>query len=199
MSWLKNQNATALAWLLEPDLVNPAIRALALRDLLDRPADDPELVAAQATMMTSGPVPVILAAQHPEGYWERPGGGYGKYRGTVWQIMLLGEMGADPNDARVQQGCSYLLHHSRANNGGFSCNQKPAPSGVLHCLNGNLLTALIQLGWLDDARVQQALTWQANAITGEEAIQYYASGTSGPHFACGQNQRQACAWGRPRP
>ena len=30
----------ALAWLLEPDTANPAVRYLALRQLLDRPEDD---------------------------------------------------------------------------------------------------------------------------------------------------------------
>jgi hypothetical protein len=195
MSWLTQQTVAALAWLLEPDAANPAVRAFALRDLLDRHADDPELLAAQAAIMASGPVPAILAAQHPEGYWQKPGGGYGKYRGTAWQIILLGDLGADPTDERVRRGCVYLLSHSRASNGGFSYNQSPAPSGVVHCLNGNLLTALIQLGWLDDPRVQQALAWQAHAITGEELIPYYPSGTSGPDFACGDNLKQPCGWG----
>ncbi|NTV63457.1 MAG: nitrogen fixation protein NifH, partial [Oscillochloris sp.] len=147
MSWMHTAHADALAWLLEPDPANPAIRWFALRDLLGRPADDPEVQAAQAAIMASGPVPPILAAQQPEGYWQKPGGGYGKYRGTAWQIILLGELGAAPGDARVQRGCTYLLAHSQASNGGFSYNQRPAPSGVVHCLNGNLLTALIRLGW----------------------------------------------------
>lgn len=195
MSWMHAAHADALAWLLEPDPANPAIRWFALRDLLGRPADDPEVQAAQAAIMASGPVPAILAAQQPEGYWQKPGGGYGKYRGTAWQIILLGELGADPDDARVQRGCAYLLAHSQASTGGFSYNQRPAPSGVVHCLNGNLLTALIRLGWLDDPRVQQSLDWQAHAITGAAPIAYYASGTSGPDFACGDNRQQPCAWG----
>ncbi|NTU83565.1 MAG: nitrogen fixation protein NifH [Chloroflexales bacterium] len=195
MSWLEHVNAAALAWLLEEDRANPAIRAFALRDRLDRPSDDPELRAAWAAIMASGPVPAILVAQHPEGYWQKPGGGYGKYRGTAWQIILLGSLGADPTNARVRRGCTYLLNHSVASTGGFSYNQRPAPGGVVHCLNGNLLAALIRLGWLDDPWVQQALGWQVRAITGEVPIQYYSSGTSGPDFACGDNRQQPCAWG----
>ena len=61
--WKDQLNADPLPWLMEPDEVNPAIRYFALRDLLDRPADDPELVAAQADVMHSGPVPAILDAQ----------------------------------------------------------------------------------------------------------------------------------------
>lgn len=196
MSWLNAVNGDPLAWLLEPDSVNPGVRSFALRDLLDRPADDAEVVAAQTAAMRRGPVPAILDAQHPDGYWQKPGGGYGKYRGTAWQIIFLGELGADPGDERVQRGCEYLLNHTIAANGGFACsNTTPVPSSVVHCLNGNLLASLIRLGWLDDPRVQQALAWQACAITGEEPIRYYQSGTSGPAFACAVNAGQPCAWG----
>jgi hypothetical protein len=185
-----------VSWLCEPDQLNPSIRYFALRDLLGKPATDPDVVRAKAAVMASGPVPAILEAQHPEGYWERPGHGYGKYRGTDWQIMLLAELGSDPTDERVRRGCQYLLGHSiAAGTGGFSYTASSAPSGVVHCLNGNLLSSLIRLGFLDDARVQRSIEWQARAITGEDSIPYYRSGTSGPDFACGINQGQPCAWG----
>jgi hypothetical protein len=195
LSWLNPVKGDALSWLCEPDPANPAIAYFALRDLLDRPADDPEVQAAQAAIMADGPVPVILDAQHPEGYWQQPGGGYGKYRGTVWQIMLLSELGADPSDERVQRGCDYVLGHSRASTGAFSYTRTSSPGGVVHCLNGNLLHALIRLDYLDDPRVQQALEWQARAITGDEPRQYHPSGTSGPDFACAINAQQPCGWG----
>lgn len=196
MVWQERLNGDSLAWLLEPDLDNPAIRYFALRDLLDRPVHDSDVRAAQSAIMTSGPVPVILDAQHPEGYWQQPGGGYRKYRGTVWQVMLLSELGADPIAERVQRGCEYVLNHSIASNGGFAAsNTKPVPSGVIHCLNGNLLYALIRLGFLDDPRVQGALDWQVQSITGEDPVQFYQSGTSGPDFACAVNEKQPCGWG----
>jgi len=43
--------------------------------------------------------------------------------------------------------------------------------------------------------VQRAIDWQARAITGEDAIRYYRSGTSGPGFRCGSNEGLPCAWG----
>lgn len=195
MSWRAHLRGDPLSWLCEPDPATPAVRYFALRELLDRPDDAPDVLAARAAIMTSGPVPAILAAQHPDGYWHRPGGGYGKYRGTVWQIMFLSELGADPADARVRRGCEYLLAHSVASNGGFSFSQNPTPGTVVHCLNGNLLAALIRLGWLEDPRVAQALDWQARAITGEAPIHYVPSGTSGPEFACAINEKQPCGWG----
>ena len=44
MSWQDQINGDSLNWLLEPD--TPGVRYLALRDLVDRPADDPEVRAA---------------------------------------------------------------------------------------------------------------------------------------------------------
>jgi hypothetical protein len=71
----------------------------------------------------------------------------------------------------------------------------PPPSAVIHCLNGNLLRALIGFGWLDDPRVQRAIDWQARAITGEGMDRWYASGTSGRRFSCAANEGLPCAWG----
>jgi hypothetical protein len=189
-------NADVLNWLLEPDPINPGVRLFALRDLAGLPAGDPELRQAQSDVMASGPVPAILDAQYPAGYWIKPGGGYSpSYRATIWQVIFLAELGADPTDERVQRGCEYLLGHSIAASGGFSMSQRPVPSSVVHCLNGDLLYALLRLGYGADPRVQAALGWQTQAITGRDGVRYYRSGTSGPGFGCGYNQGQPCAWG----
>lgn len=183
-----------LPWLLEPDPANPAVRYYALRDLLDRPENDPELQRAKAEIMTTGPVTAILAAQDLEGYWIKPGAGYSpKYRGTVWQILFLAELGADLGDERVRRGCEYLLSHNPASTGAFSFSR--GPRGVVHCLNGNLLSALINLGYVDDPRLQAAIRWQVQAITGEGGVHYYKWATAGPGFACGINLGQPCGWG----
>lgn len=188
--------ADPIDWLLEEDLENPGVRYFALRDLLDLPEDDPQVVEAQRAVMRVGPVPVILDVQAPEGYWFKPGAGYSpKYRATAWQVLFLAELGADGSDERVRRGCDYLLDHSPAANGGFSYADPPVPSGVVHCLNGNLLFALIRLGFLQDPRVGAALDWQASAITGEDEIKYFKSATSGPNFSCGINEGQPCGWG----
>ena len=70
----------------------------------------------------------------------------------------------------------------------------PPPANTIHCLNGNLLRALIGFGRLDDPRVQSAIEWAARAITGEGVTRWYAA-TCGPGFACGANDRLPCAWG----
>jgi hypothetical protein len=189
-------NDDPLPWLLEPDPDNPGVRYFTLRNLLGRPEDDPEVRQARANTMALGPVPTILDAQHPDGYWVKPGGGIApSYRATIWQVLFLADLGADPSDERVQRGCEYVLSHSIAASGGFSMSQKPVPSSVIHCLNGDLLYAVLRLGHAHDPRVQAALEWQVMSITGEGSVRYYKSGTSGPGFACGYNQGQPCAWG----
>lgn len=77
-------NDNVLNWLLAPDRENPGVRYFALRYLLDRPEDDPEVCQAKADTMVSGPIPAILDVQHPDGYWAKPGGGRSpSYRVTV--------------------------------------------------------------------------------------------------------------------
>jgi hypothetical protein len=186
-----------LPWLLEHDPQNPGVRYFALRDLLGLDEDDAQVRAARRAIMETGPVPAILQAQDPAGFWAKPGAGYSpKYQSTVWQIHFLAELGADPADPRVRRGCAYLLDHSLAANGGFAASTTLAPSAVIHCLNGNMLHALLRLGCADDPRVGRAVDWEAHAISGDEPqVQYYESGTSGPGFACGINLGRPCAWG----
>jgi hypothetical protein len=190
-------------WLLEPDLEQPGVRYFTLRDLLDFSEDESELQNAQAAIMASGPVSSILAAQEPEGYWVRSGAGYTpKYTGTVWQMIFLSQFGADGADQRVQAACEYLLSHTMASNSVFSHNG--APSGFYHCLSGNLIAALIDLGKINDDRVRAAIEREAQFITGEGIAdsadskatpRYYRSGTSGPTYACAHNLHLPCAWG----
>jgi hypothetical protein len=200
-TWLRMLKGDPLPWLLEEE--TPAVRQLALRQLLDQPADAPAVRQARAAAMQIDPIAAILAAQQPEGFWVKPGPGYTpKYRGTVWQLSFLDQLGADGTNARVQAACAYVLARSQAQTGGFASWEgksreaaPPPPSLAIHCLNGNLLRALIGFGWLEDARVQQAIDWQARAITGEGFNRYYRSGTSGPGFCCAANEHLPCAWG----
>jgi hypothetical protein len=69
--WLKHLRDNPLPWLLSTD--NPDVRHLALRWLLDAPADDRDVVAAQRAAMSAEPIASILAAMHMQGYWEKPG------------------------------------------------------------------------------------------------------------------------------
>jgi hypothetical protein len=203
MLWPEKVNGDPMAWLLEEDPDNPGVRWFALTELLDRSENDPEVLAAREDVITKGPVPRILASQAPEGYWVEPGPGYlPKYRSTVWQVIFLAQLGADGNDRRVRAACEYVLAHSRAPYGGFSIDGKN--TGLVHCLQGNLLAALIDLGLSGDDRLGEALDWLARSITGEgiapaedrhSPVHFYRSGNSAPGFACSANNHLPCAWG----
>ncbi len=200
MAWQDQLNGDSLAWLLEPE--SPGVRYLALRDLLNRPPNDPELRAAQAEAHAQGPIAAILDAMNEAGYWAEPGPGYNpKYRSTVWALILLAQLGASARlDERISRGCAYLLELALAAGGQFSASG--APSGTADCLQGNLCAALLDLGY-DDPRLEAAFDWMARTVTGEgiapaddrrATVRYYA-GKCGLGFACGSNNKLPCAWG----
>ena len=194
-----------LAWLLDP--ADPGPRYLALRDLLHAPADSPELLAARAAAHRDGPIAAILDAMSAEGYWMKPGPGYGpKYSSTVWAMIALGQLGASVDaDERVGRACAYVLDHALTPGGQFAYNR--APGGTFDCLQGNLITALVDMGedslLLDAPRLDAACQWAARTVTGDglapredrhAPLRYYAY-KSGPLFRCGANNGLPCAWG----
>jgi len=198
--WQDQLKGDPLSWLLEPD--SPGVRYLALRDLLDRGEDDPELCVARKEAHTQGPIATILAEMNEAGYWVQPGPGYNpKYRSTVWAVIMLAQLGASAaQDGRVALACDYLLDHTLTSGGQFTITG--APSGTVDCLQGNLCWALGELGF-DDPRLELAFEWMARSVTGEgvapaaerqAAVRYYA-GKCGPDFACGANNKLPCAWG----
>jgi hypothetical protein len=198
-AWREALGGDPLPWLLDEEA--PAVRHMALRLLLDEPEDAPRVRRARAAAMRGHPISSILEAQEPEGWWVKPGAGYTpKYRGTVWSVVFLDQLGADGRDSRIRRACEYVLTHTQTASGGFGASgridDRPSPpSSAIHCLNGNLLRAMLGFGWLDDDRVRAAIDWQARSITGEGFDRYYASGTTGPGFACVANGGSACGWG----
>jgi len=116
--------------------------------------------------MSEGAVPCILAAQQADGHWEGPDRFYtAKYRGTVWTLLILAELGADGADARARAACEAVLRDAQdPDSGGFSTERSKKAGGGLHsmvipCLTGNLTFSLIRLGMLDDLRVRRAVDW----------------------------------------
>jgi len=203
MEWIEMLNDDPLAWLLEDDPQNPGVRYFVLRDLLDLPPDNPRVAEARVKVMESGPVPVILAAQDQDGWWDRPGSGYyPKYTGTVWSVTFLAQLGGDGSNVHIRTGCKQVLDHNQAPYGGLSYNGKN--SGMIHCMQGNLCAALIDLGFIEDERMQTAIDWLARSVTGEgiapakerkAEVRYYRSGNSAPGFPCSANDHLPCAWG----
>jgi hypothetical protein len=193
----KADNQT-IDWLLEPDDVG--VRYLAMRDLVG--AGNKELEAAKGKAHKEGPIAEVLANMKKEGYWVQQGAGYyPKYRGTIWSVILLAQLGASVEmDTRIKSACSYLLENALTKGGQFSING--SPSGTADCMQGNLCEALLGLGYTAP-QLDKAVEWMARTVTGEgiapmeeksAPVRYYA-GKCGPNFACGANNKLPCAWG----
>lgn len=186
-----------LPWLLSVDDANPGVRYFALRELCGLAVDSQEVVAAQSQVMDAGPVPAILDAQYPEGYWIKPGSGYSpKYRGTAWQVLFLTQLGASGRDERVRRAVEHVLTHHQTASGALSYTGRP--SGTIHCLWGNLLRAMLELGFDNDERVKRSVEQLARSITGEGYDHYLRSGVREPGFVCSANYGLPCGWGAVR-
>lgn len=200
MKWMEQFKGDTLSWLLEEE--NSGVRYLAMRDLMDLPGDNPELLAAREKAHREGPIAKILDAMHPEGYWVTPGAGYScKYKSGVWSLIMLSQLGASVDmDERLQHACRYLVDHALAETGQFSVNG--TMSGTIDCLQGNLLAALLELGYQDE-RLEMAIDWMARSVTGDgiaplkdkKADRHYFLWNSGQVFACHYNNELSCAWG----
>ena len=161
-SWKDKLNGDPVPWLLENDKTQPAIRYYTLRDILGRDENDKEVKAAKAAIMASGPVPVILAAQHPEGYWGKPGP---RYTGTMPALVYMAQFGADGADPRVRAGCEFLLSRYIDSDGG--------PYDDTYCTAASMGAALIDFGWL-----RRPTLADSNGMAGAD----YYRGRSGRRF-----------------
>ena len=187
----KTRTLRPTAWLLEGD---GAVRAEYLT-ALEGAADAPEVREARRLIMTEGPVPAILAEQLPDGHWVGRDQFYtAKYRGTVWSLLILAELGADGADERVRAACEAVLRDAQdPNSGGFAHKRSKKAGGGLHsevipCLTGNLVFSLVRFGMLDDPRVRRAIDW----IT---SWQRFDDGDGHPPTGWPYDRYEMC-WGR---
>lgn len=157
-------NERILDWLLEEE--NPSVRYAALTTLCGCSAEDPEVKSARNAIMEHGVVPNILQRQNADGSWGNPERFYDdKYEGSSWTLLILAELGADGADKRVKDACEFILQHSyHSESGSFSHSysmktQSGLSGGIIPCLTGNMVFALIQFGYLEDERIQKAIDW----------------------------------------
>jgi hypothetical protein len=162
--WKETLKADPTPWLLEE--ANPSVRYFALTEIQDKPQSSPEVQAAKAAIMTRGAVPKILSKMNSGGYWETSESFYiAKYKGTVWQLLILAELYADPANPKVKAACEFILQNSQNKESkGFSTAKAEKTGGgrqstVIPCLTGNMVYSLIRLGYLEDPRVKAAIDW----------------------------------------
>lgn len=151
-------------WLLEKD--NPSVRYYTFIDLLNKPESNKEVVDAKNAIFTSGIVPKILEKQHKEGYWGNSKSFYTeKYKGTVWQLMILAELGTNSSNQQIKNACEFVLQISQEpESGAFSYRKNVKETGgakndIIPCLTGNMLWSLIKHGMVEDPRIQKGIDW----------------------------------------
>ncbi len=168
-----------LAWLLEPS--NPSARYLTLTKLLNRPHDDPEVLAARGAISRANPAREILVAQYPQGYWMHRGIGCSpRFRATVWQILFLAQLGMGRGSA-VERAVEQVFEANQGQNGGFRASKEPGDTPA--CLNGSLLWALETLGFGDAVEVRRAWSWLAKTVEDHGLAGTYADGEVCPWAA----------------
>ncbi|MBU0495650.1 MAG: hypothetical protein KKA73_08145 [Chloroflexi bacterium] len=179
MSWRQALKADAIPWLLEPD--EPSVRYLALRDLLDRPAGDPDLLAARAAIADSPTVRAILAAQWPDGRWATDEGTYRpKYRATHWQVILLAELGLSRDHPAVQRALEVMAPAIA----GIGADDAIEQDEVIWCYSANTIRYLCLYGLGEEPATRRALNQLLRLAGGNRT------------WACPYNDAPAaCLWG----
>ncbi len=148
-------------WLLDEKY--PAVRYYAMKNL--RLGKEQEIAAAKAEVMNDPAIQKIISNQNEDGSFREPERFYkDKYHGTVWQLLILAELGADGKDPQIKKACEFILDHSQDKTSyGFSVDMGKdkcgLPGMVIPCLTGNMVYSLIRLGYLEDERVQNAIRW----------------------------------------
>jgi hypothetical protein len=144
--------SATLDWLLEPE--NPAVAVLTRRTLLAESDDEPTSLL-WSRRNEYEPVARILDAMHDDGSWDTPGRDYQKYRGSLWQIVLLGELHANGDDERVRRAAAYAFSRQLPDSSWSCMNMRQA--GAIPCLTANVARGLARLGYARDERIVLAL------------------------------------------
>lgn len=176
-------NARIIRWLLEKE--NPSVRYFALKDFLHQTEQSRDVHDAKRALHECAIVNRIFSKQKRGGFWEdRENPYYPKYKASYWTFMLLAQLGADRTDPMVRKASEYILDLQHREGGFSSETEKTARrvyswqrkrgktvlqrdqwlasyvrEGQLTCLTGNVLTALMRMGYGAHHKVKKALKW----------------------------------------
>lgn len=158
-------------WLLGED--QPAIRYLALRELLGNEEDDAEVQSARSEIPKRGWAADILAKRGPDGTWGsretlyRP-----KYLSTNWMLLILSDLGLTREDPRIRKACDLWIRRFARPDGGFDDAGKTGH----HCITGNMARALVKFGYEDHPKVRGAFEWLVKTAAKKGGWNCFGSG-----------------------
>lgn len=174
--WKATLKADPTNWLLEEE--NPSVRYYTLKNIIGRPDDDKDVQTAKRKIMQAGIVPDMLQRQRETEYLQVYPGFYTyKYKGLVWSLITLAELGAEAT-SQIKEQCEYLFENSQERqDGGFSQNTAARSGGgriteVIPCLTGNMVWSLIYFGYLGDPRLQKSIEWITRFMRFNDGVAY---------------------------
>lgn len=148
---------STLTWLLEEE--QPAVRYLALTQLLGRKPSDPEVREARARIPRVGWAAQMLQTRNPEGWWVRDRGWLEpRFVGTHWNLLALADLGVTREIPEIARSCDYWMARSPLEGGGVGGMGKGKGH---HCFTANMARGLLRFGYEDDPRVRATLEWIA--------------------------------------
>lgn len=151
----QRKSGRALDWLLGED--QPAIRYLALTQVLGKAEDDPEVQSAKGAIAKRGWAADLLARQDRAGWWVSGESLYQpKYLSTNWMLLILADLGLTQEDPRIHKACDLWIRRFAGEDGGFAIDG--AKRSHL-CTTGNLARALVRFGYADHPKVRSAFEW----------------------------------------
>jgi len=136
---------------------NAEIRYLTLTDLLDIPPDDPEAVRERNAVAGSAEVAAIRSAMNAGGYWGSPGDSIKRFSGTLWQLMILLELGCSPDMPELRRAASYLLDLNFDDTKKYLVSWKGTPQSP--CYQAQILWTALAYGLAGDPRVASVISW----------------------------------------
>jgi hypothetical protein len=139
-----------LNWLLEPS--QPAVRYRALVDLLDRSADDDEVIRAHSFIPKRGWAFDILREQRKDGRWAANEEGlyHPKYLATNWRAIVLADLGVTAKNPQMKLACELFFKEWYVK-GDF-------PDKEL-CIVGNFARTMTRCGYAKDPRIKLLFEW----------------------------------------
>jgi hypothetical protein len=148
-------NSSAVNWLLEEN--QPAVKYLALIELLGRSEKDPEVKSAKKNITSVGWAKEILDKQLPSGCWYNEKSLFSPtFASTFWMLLILSDLGLTKEEPRIDKACQLWMERNATKDGGFSQSGK---SGGHLCITGNAARALVKFGYEDHPKVRKAFEW----------------------------------------
>ena len=150
-----------MKWLLDP--AEPAVRAMALADLLDARPGSKELTRTQSLIMEDPKVRTLLRGQRPDGGFGS-GSPYQKWHGVHWRLVSLVELGVPPGEKRALAAADnelgWMTRRARS-----PSREKKARYWIVHAsMDGNALATASRLGLAEDLRArtiaERLMLWQ---------------------------------------